>query len=129
MRDGGILTLFADIFVPELGTLADEPGHQLIAWRVLVGFGMGGEWSCGSVLVAETWPAKHRAKAMGIMQSGWAIGALIAAALSGLVLERFGWRILFLIGAAPAVVAFFIRRSVEEPPIWREREKHDPSKW
>jgi MFS family permease len=96
---------------------------QLIAWRVLVGLGMGGEWSCGSVLVAETWPAKHRAKAMGIMQSGWAIGALIAAGLSALVLERFGWRILFLLGAAPAVLAFFIRRTVEEPRVWRERQE------
>lgn len=96
---------------------------QLIAWRVLVGLGMGGEWSCGSVLVAETWPAKHRAKAMGIMQSGWAIGALIAAGLSALVLERFGWRILFLLGAAPAVLAFFIRRTVEEPKVWRERQE------
>jgi MFS family permease len=95
---------------------------QLIAWRVLVGFGMGGEWSCGSVLVAETWPAKHRAKAMGLMQSGWAIGALIAAALSALVLERFGWRVLFLIGAAPAVLAFYVRRNVEEPEVWRERD-------
>ena len=52
---------------------------QLVMWRVLVGVGMGGEWSCGSVLVAETWPAEHRGKAMGLMQSGWAIGALIAA--------------------------------------------------
>jgi len=95
---------------------------QVIAWRVIVGLGMGGEWSCGSVLVAETWPAKHRAKAMGIMQSGWAIGALIAAGLSALVLERFGWRVLFLIGAAPAFAAFIIRRTVEEPPLWRERE-------
>ncbi|MGZ5445453.1 MAG: MFS transporter [Thermoanaerobaculia bacterium] len=94
---------------------------QLIAWRVLVGLGMGGEWSCGSVLVAETWPAKHRAKAMGIMQSGWAIGALLAAALSALVLERFGWRVLFLIGAAPALLAFIVRRTVEEPRVWRER--------
>lgn len=94
---------------------------QLVAWRILVGLGMGGEWSCGSVLVAETWPAKHRAKAMGIMQSGWAIGALIAAALSALVLERFGWRVLFLIGAAPAILAFVVRRTVEEPQIWRER--------
>jgi MFS family permease len=96
---------------------------QVIAWRVIVGLGMGGEWSCGSVLVAETWPAQHRAKAMGIMQSGWAIGALIAAGLSALVLERFGWRVLFLIGALPAVFAFFIRRTVEEPPLWRERER------
>jgi MFS family permease len=101
---------------------------QVIAWRVIVGLGMGGEWSCGSVLVAETWPAKHRAKAMGIMQSGWAIGALIAAGLSALVLERFGWRVLFLIGAAPAVAAFIIRRTVEEPPLWREREQVQ-SRW
>jgi len=55
---------------------------QLIAWRVLVGFGMGGEWSCGSVLVAETWPPEHRGKAMGIMQSGWAIGAIFAAGIA-----------------------------------------------
>jgi MFS family permease len=96
---------------------------QIIAWRILVGLGMGGEWSCGSVLVAESWPAKHRAKAMGIMQAGWAIGALIAAGLSALILERYGWRVLFLIGATPALLAFFIRRNVEEPPLWRDRER------
>lgn len=101
---------------------------QIIAWRVLVGLGMGGEWSCGSVLVAETWPTQHRAKAMGIMQSGWAIGALIAAGLSALMLERFGWRALFLVGATPAVLAFIIRRTVEEPPLWRERERVE-SRW
>lgn len=101
---------------------------QLVAWRALVGFGMGGEWSCGSVLVAETWPAEHRAKAMGIMQSGWAIGALLAAGLSMLLLEPFGWRILFLTGALPAVAAFYIRRNVEEPPVWTQR-KAEPSRW
>ena len=101
---------------------------QLIAWRTLVGIGMGGEWSSGSVLVAETWPAQHRAKAMGIMQSGWAIGAIIAAAVSSVVLERFGWRVLFLIGALPAVAAFIIRRGVEEPAIWRERT-HAETRW
>ena len=101
---------------------------QLVLWRTLVGIGMGGEWSSGSVLVAETWPAEHRAKAMGIMQSGWAIGAIIAAGISALVLERFGWRILFLFGAFPAVAAFIIRRGVEEPRIWRERER-TPAKW
>ena len=96
---------------------------QLVAWRTLVGIGMGGEWSSGSVLVAETWPAEHRAKAMGLMQSGWAIGAIIAAGLSSVVLERFGWRVLFLFGALPAVAAFIIRRGVEEPAIWRERSQ------
>jgi MFS family permease len=100
---------------------------QLAAWRVLVGLGMGGEWSCGSVLVAETWPAEHRGKAMGLMQSGWAIGALFAAAISSVVLDRFGWRILFLIGALPAVAAFIIRRRVEEPQVWRERTERTTS--
>jgi MFS family permease len=100
---------------------------QLVAWRTLVGFGMGGEWSAGSVLVAESWPAEHRAKAMGIMQSGWAIGALLAAGISALVLEPFGWRVLFAIGALPALLTFFIRRNVEEPAVWRERTEQ--SRW
>jgi len=110
------------------GLATSQALWQLIAWRVLVGFGMGGEWSAGSVLVAETWPAEHRAKAMGIMQSGWAIGALIAAALSALILGTYGWRVLFLIGALPAIAAFFIRRTVEEPPLWMQR-KREPSRW
>jgi MFS family permease len=101
---------------------------QLVAWRIAIGFGMGGEWSCGSVLVAETWPAEHRGKAMGLMQSGWAIGALIAAAASALIIGRYGWRVLFLIGALPAIAAFFIRRSVEEPVVWRDRPG-EASRW
>src|SRR6266571_5313090 len=110
------------------GLATSQALWQLIAWRTLVGFGMGGEWSCGSVLVAETWPAEHRGKALGIMQSGWAIGALFAAALSAMMLTRFGWRVLFLVGALPAIAAFFIRRGVEEPPIWRAR-KETKSDW
>jgi MFS family permease len=101
---------------------------QLVAWRIAVGFGMGGEWSCGSVLVAETWPAEHRGKAMGLMQSGWAIGAMIAAAASALIIGRYGWRVLFVIGALPAIAAFIIRRGVEEPPVWRERQR-ETSRW
>lgn len=91
---------------------------HLIFWRSIVGLGMGGEWSCGSVLVSETWPAEHRARAIGFMQSGWAIGALIAAGLSALILEPFGWRALFLVGISPALVALVIRRKVPEPEIW-----------
>jgi|SRR5262245_7087666 len=101
---------------------------QLVLWRVLVGLGMGGEWSCGSVLVAETWPSEHRGKAIGIMQSGWAIGALLAYGLSALFLVRFGWRALFVIGALPAIAAFVIRRKVEEPTVWRERAA-EASNW
>jgi MFS family permease len=102
---------------------------HLVAWRVLVGIGMGGEWSSGSVLVAETWPKEHRAKALGIMQSGWAIGALFAAALAALMLDRLGWRALFLVGALPAVATFFIRRNVEEPPLWMKRDRAEVTRW
>ncbi|MEO8216900.1 MAG: MFS transporter [Acidobacteriota bacterium] len=94
---------------------------QLFLWRAVVGLGMGGEWSCGSVLVAESWPAEHRARGMGMMQAAWAVGALAAAGVSALVLEPFGWRTLFVIGVVPAIVAFFIRRTVPEPEIWRKQ--------
>lgn len=101
---------------------------HLILWRIVVGIGMGGEWSCGSVLVAESWPTEHRAKAVGFMQSGWAIGALIAAGMSALMLDRFGWRSLFLVGAFPAIVAIIIRRAVPEPEIWTaSRERSRPA--
>ncbi|MDH5314888.1 MAG: MFS transporter, partial [Gemmatimonadota bacterium] len=91
----------------------------LVVWRTLVGFGLGGEWSAGSVLVAETWPARHRGKAAGIMQSGWAIGYILAAGLAALVIPRFGWRPLFVLGVLPALLVFYIRRNVPEPSRWQ----------
>jgi MFS family permease len=91
---------------------------QLVLWRTLLGLGMGGEWSAGSVLVAETWRAEHRGKAVGVMQSGWAVGYIIAASLAALILPRYGWRPLFLIGVLPALLALWIRRNVPEPARW-----------
>src|SRR5262249_8219256 len=52
---------------------------ELILWRGFVGIGLGGEWAAGSVLLAESWPAKHRSKGIGLMQSGWAVGYIAAA--------------------------------------------------
>lgn len=101
---------------------------MLIVWRCLVGFGMGGEWSAGSVLVSETWPAEHRGKAIGIMQSGWAIGYILAAIISALILPAFGWRILFLIGILPAFFTLWIRRHVPEPEIWILNKEHQKIK-
>jgi MFS family permease len=93
----------------------------LIAWRALVGIGLGAEWSAGSVLVSECWPAKHRGKASGLMQSGWALGYIFAALLSSFILPRFGWRTLFILGSLPALLVFWIRRNIPEPTIWVER--------
>jgi MFS family permease len=91
----------------------------LVLWRALVGFGLGAEWSAGSVLVAETWPSRHRGKAIGFVQSGWAVGYLFAAALAAVILPRWGWRTLFLVGILPAIVTLWIRRRVAEPAVWR----------
>jgi MFS family permease len=87
----------------------------LLLWRSLVGIGLGGEWSAGSVLVAETWPAEHRGKAIGLMQSGWAIGYILAALLAAAVLPRWGWRPLFVVGIAPALLAGWVLWNVPEP--------------
>jgi predicted MFS family arabinose efflux permease len=75
------------------------------------------------VLVAETWPERHRAKGLGLMQSGWAIGYMIAAILAAVILPSYGWRALFVVGLAPAVFTWWIRRSVPESPQWKRPER------
>jgi MFS family permease len=92
---------------------------QLAVFRIFLGLGMGGEWASGAALVSETWPAKHRGKALGLMQSCWAIGYGAAAIVTAIVLPRFGWRAVFFIGILPALFTLWIRRRVEEPEIWR----------
>jgi MFS family permease len=90
-------------------------------FRVFLGFGMGGVWSSGASLVSETWPAEHRGKALGLMQSGWAIGYAAAVLVAGAIQPRFGWRAVFFIGILPALFAIWVQRRVKEPAIWRDR--------
>jgi MFS family permease len=92
---------------------------QLALFRLLLGIGMGGEWASGAALVSETWPEKHRGKALGLMQSCWAIGYGLAAAVNWVVLPRFGWRAVFFVGIVPALFTFWIRRHVDEPEMWK----------
>jgi len=108
------------------GAATSRSLDQLIFWRSLVGLGLGGEWSAGAVLVAESWPAKHRAKAIGLMQSGWALGYMLAAGVSAVILPRFGWRMLFLAGLFPALLTLGIRRKVTEPEVWTKRTQRAP---
>ena len=111
-----------------LGTATAQNFTQLMIWRAAVGIGMGGEWSSGAVLVSETWPAEHRGKAIGIMQSGWAIGYILAALAAATILPTFGWRWLFVVGVLPALFVFWVRRNVREPAVWSaESEKNAPS--
>ncbi|MGC8881672.1 MAG: MFS transporter [Bryobacteraceae bacterium] len=110
--------------VASAGTATSRSLGELVFWRALIGLGLGGEWSAGATLVAEWWPAEHRAKAASFMQSGWALGYMAAAGLTALILPRFGWRVLFLAGVLPALLTFYIRRHVEEPQVWREQRGH-----
>ena len=96
---------------------------QLAVFRVILGFGMGGEWASGAALVSETWPDRHRGKALGLMQSAWAIGYAAAAIVTWLVLPRGGWRAVFFVGILPALLTLWIRRSVEEPAIWQSARR------
>jgi len=91
---------------------------QFIIFRIFLGFGMGGEWASGAALVSETWPSEHRGKALGLMQSGWAIGYAAAALVNGFVQPAFGWRAVFFVGILPAFFTLWVRRYVKEPAIW-----------
>jgi MFS family permease len=97
---------------------------QLFAARALLGFGFGGEWAAGAVLLGEVIRAQHRGKALGIMQAGWAVGWGVAALLYAFFFSVFpaqtAWRALFLVGLAPALLVFYVRRYVEEPPVYLE---------
>jgi MFS family permease len=91
---------------------------QLAVFRLFLGIGMGGEWASGAALVSETWPAEHRGKALGLMQSCWAIGYGAAAIVVAIILPTFGWRAVFLVGILPALFTWWIRKSVAEPELW-----------
>ncbi len=104
-----------------LGTATAQDVYQLLLWRALLGLGVGGEWASGAVLVSETWPTAHRDRAMGIMQSGWAVGYLLAVVIAAVVLPALGWRWLFVVGALPALLTLWLRRAVREPEVWQKR--------
>jgi MFS family permease len=130
-RVGRTRALMASILVYSLASGAcglSQTIVQLGLFRFILGLGMGGEWTTGAALIAEVWPAEHRGKALGLMQSFWAVGEMIAAAVTLVVLPNFGWRAVFFAGVLPALIVFWIRRDVPESEIWRERGQQQPVK-
>ena len=96
----------------------------LIAFRFVLGLGMGGEWNTGATLVAETWPTHLRARAIAIVQSAWAWGLAAAAVVAWVVLDKLhqNWRFVFFVGVLPALVTLWIRRSVPESEMWQQHK-------
>ena len=101
-----------------------ETWWQLALYRFLTALGIGGEWAAGAAIVAEVWPEDKRAKAAAVLQSAWAVGFFIAASIS-LLMRDSGWRLFFVIGIAPAVVALFVRLWVKEPERWLKAHEQE----
>ena len=99
-------------FAPSLGSL--------LFLRALFGIGMGGEWGVGASLAMESVPARSRGVLSGILQQGYPAGYLLAALANEFIFPRFGWRGMFFVGAAPAVLVVLIRMGVAESPAWIE---------
>jgi MFS family permease len=133
-RFGRTRALISSILIYSVFTAAcglSQTLWQFALFRALLGLGMGGEWASGAALVSETWPAKHRGRALGLMQSAWAIGFAAAALVVGFVLPRWGWRAVFFVGILPALITIWVQRSVEEPEVWKaqraERARSSPN--
>jgi MFS family permease len=94
---------------------------MLAVFRFLLGLGMGGEWNSGATLVAETWPGVWRGRALGIVQSSWALGSALAAVVANLVLSRASWRWVFFIGVLPGLLTLWIQHDVPEPELWQKQ--------
>ncbi|WP_082716046.1 MULTISPECIES: MFS transporter [Burkholderia] len=106
--------------------------EQIFVLRALQGLGFGGEWAVGSVLMGEIVRTEYRGRAVGTVQSGWAIGWAVAAILYTLSFsvlpEDYAWRALFWAGVVPALLVVFIRRKVPEPELFqRTRKREDAS--
>jgi MFS family permease len=101
--------------------------EQLFVARALMGLGFGGEWAAGAVLMGEVIRAEHRGKAVGTVQSGWAVGwaaaALLYAVLFSRLPEETAWRALFFAGILPAGLVLFVRYFVDEPAVFTETQK------
>lgn len=112
--------LFYSIFTG-LTASATELWH-VAALRLLVAMGVGGEWAVGAALVAEVFPNQARARAGGIFHASSIIGLWLAAGVGLLVGEY--WRLAYLIGILPALLVFWVRKSVKEPESWLEAREH-----
>ena len=111
--------------------------HTFLVCRALFGIAMGGVWGVGAALALETLPARGRGFFSGLLQEGYVVGNLLAAALFGLFFPHLhgsgmmtNWRVLFMVGALPALLAFYLQYKVEESPVWlasRDRRRLAPT--
>src|SRR3984957_11009855 len=106
------------------GAVALAPSFTwILVLRTLFGLGMGAEWTSGTTLAMENWPARSRGIASGVLQGSWAVGYLLAATVSAFVLPHWGWRALFVCAALPAILVIPIRFGITESDEWKQSVK------
>lgn len=109
------------------GAVALAPSFAwILVLRTLFGLGMGAEWTSGTTLAMENWPARSRGIASGLLQGSWAIGYLLAAGVSAVVLPAWGWRALFVCAALPAILVIPIRFGIVESDEWKAARAAKP---
>ncbi len=115
--------LMIDIILFSVLELASAFAPSLLVLMILraaFGFAMGGEWGIGASLAMESIPPKARGLVSGILQEGYAFGYLLAAVVYGVLFQTIGWRGMFAVGVVPALLVLYIRRNVEESPVWEK---------
>ena len=131
-RFGRVRTMMFSIFCFSLFTLlaAFATGvWSLAVFRFLAGVGIGGEWAVGAALVSEDWPEERRTMGAALMHTGYYIGFFLAALANVFIGSRFGWRYMFALGGAPALLIGLIRNNVEEPARWESKVRELGEKW
>jgi MFS family permease len=114
-----VLTYTILLFAVFTGLCAFASGyHDLLAYRFVAGLGLGGEFGIGMALAIEAWPAEKRGRVSSYVGMGWQIGVLIAALVTPVLLPHIGWRGMFVVGLAPAVLSFAIRKAIGESEIF-----------
>jgi MFS family permease len=117
-----VLTWTIVLFAVFTGLCAFAQGFSdLLVYRTIAGIGLGGEFGIGMALAAEAWPAHKRARVSSYVALGWQAGVLLAALLTPLLLPLIGWRGMFVLGMAPALVAWLVRKTLHEPEVFVRR--------
>jgi MFS family permease len=133
-RYGRKTVLCWTILIYSLGTFACGFARStwwLLTCRIVTGLGVGGEWAAGQTLVAETFPARMRARYAAVMQTGAPLGIAVASIVGGFIEpalvrsfgESWGWRGCFFISVLPALLVVIIRRAMPESDVWLDRRR------
>jgi MFS family permease len=117
------------------GATAFAPSATWVAiLRFCAGLGMGGAWTSGAALVAETWPSKYRGRGGALMQMGLPIGSMLAIGAAAIVdhafggMDGMGWRVLYVVGFLPIIVIALLASRTPESPLWQQRAHSQQSR-